>query len=216
MSNQQSFKAHTEQVAKLFRKANAREKTMIGEMHLYYEKQFRDMPADSQREGIAAGIHDAVDRHVEEVKRTPNGQRIQCRKGCSACCHMLVSITPDEAKLLLMFAHDQGIEINRDRLKQQAAACDLDDWDALPHEIRACGFLADDGACSVYEHRPTACRKHFVRSSPADCDLRGKAKQVAMVVSPEAEVIASAALGVFGFGQMARMLLDAAQDEEPH
>jgi Fe-S-cluster containining protein len=34
-----------------------------------------------------------------------------------------------------------------------------------------CTFLGDDGACTIYEHRPIKCRTHFtLADDPALCD----------------------------------------------
>lgn len=89
-----------------------------------------------------------------------------CRRGCDHCCHIPLTITTAEARLLSQVsgrpmtvpAHaaplrnlDEVVGF-RDRLAQLRA-----DQDQLS---RACPFLRD-GACCVYEHRPVACRTHF-------------------------------------------------------
>jgi hypothetical protein len=74
---------------------------------------------------------------------------VACRKGCSACCHMDVSITLAEAERL---ASASGRPMNRHvrPLSEHTPR----------HTVAPCPFLVE-GACSVYEARPFACRAHF-------------------------------------------------------
>jgi len=74
---------------------------------------------------------------------------IACGKGCSACCHMNVMVSQLEVALIekevgARPAHLQGSKVH-----------DLETFNGVP-----CPFL-NDGACSIYEIRPFACRKHM-------------------------------------------------------
>lgn len=75
-------------------------------------------------------------------------KRIACRRGCAFCCHVDVAVTPLEA-------------IRLARLSRHAAAAGIGvaaraDAAAAPR-FRPCPLLKD-GACSVYDARPFACR----------------------------------------------------------
>lgn len=72
-----------------------------------------------------------------------------CRRGCDSCCRMDVSITSLEADRL---AAASGRRIRR---PPPAASRAPARFAGVP-----CPFL-QDGACSVYEARPFACRSHF-------------------------------------------------------
>lgn len=111
-------------------------------------------------------------REVEqefERNRRLHGARIQCRSGCSDCCHQLFQITEIEAELIWQGVQAMAPEA-RERL--QAKARDYlaerekltggpEQWGKLPPEGTrlACPALTEDGACGIYEHRPLICRR---------------------------------------------------------
>lgn len=74
---------------------------------------------------------------------------VACGRGCSACCHMNVSITRAEAERI-------GSTIGRRPIAVRASAMHpIDKFAGNP-----CPFLDNVGACSIYADRPLACRKH--------------------------------------------------------
>lgn len=115
--------------------------------------------------------HKKVEQYNQEVFSDPFvKENIQCRKGCSMCCHTQVSATQDEAVLLAdIIASGHPIDWNRFH-KQKEVGNSHADWYKLNHSDRACIFLDDQGACSIYEHRPLVCRTNNVISDPANCD----------------------------------------------
>ncbi|HKX40906.1 MAG TPA: YkgJ family cysteine cluster protein [Burkholderiaceae bacterium] len=136
-----------------------------------------------------------------------HGPDIKCKRGCAACCHLSVDVSPQEAILLRVIAKDQGIPIDEARLDRQASKS-FDTWHELPVEDRRCVFLGEDNACRVYEHRPGACRKYTVKSDPERCDMdKYPGGEVAIVFDVEAEIIQSAAMTVFGARSMAEQLI---------
>ena len=72
-----------------------------------------------------------------------------CRRGCAHCCHIRVEMTELEAERL-------GAAVGRTPNRRQLYM--LVEDDAYGYET-PCPFLAE-GECSIYEHRPFACRKH--------------------------------------------------------
>lgn len=163
-------------------------------------------PAEPER--VAHTVHGVIDDHMQHMLATSkHGPEVKCRKGCAACCHLHVDVFPQEAHLLRMVAADAGIEIDEARLARQASKDDST-WRELSPEDRRCVFLADDLRCRVYEYRPGACRKHLVKSDPDRCDMaKHPGGKVAIVFSAEAEIVHSAAMTVYGAGNMAAMLL---------
>jgi hypothetical protein len=72
-----------------------------------------------------------------------------CKKGCSHCCHIKVEMTDLEAVQL-------GEAIGRrPNMNQRYTSLD----EAWFGYHTPCPFL-EDGECSIYEHRPMACRKN--------------------------------------------------------
>lgn len=82
----------------------------------------------------------------------------QCRKTCAHCCHIAVGLTEQEAAFI-------GEAIAKTP-RRPARAHRLSDEGITPHEDVAyyqgvpCPFL-DGQVCSIYAHRPLACRLHF-------------------------------------------------------
>lgn len=64
--------------------------------------------------------------------------RLQCRRGCHACC--VEDLTVFEVEAL--------------RIRTRAPAV----LGEAPHPPGACAFLDATGSCRIYEHRPYVCR----------------------------------------------------------
>jgi Fe-S-cluster containining protein len=185
------------------------EQALVMDMHAHYEREFREHKrTGAQPEGLAAGIHDVVDQMVEHLMQTaPKAPEVKCRRFCSHCCHVNVTITREEALLLHHAASEAGITLDRDKLARQAKRTHAD-WRELDDADRGCVFLDQMGGCRVYEHRPSACRKYHVISDPDLCDMKKYPDgDVLNFVSIPAEIVQSAALTVFEAGNMAAMLL---------
>jgi len=121
--------------------------------------------SDSYRE-----ILSRADAHFEEV-RNRLGRHLECRRGCTGCCHGLFEIGGADVAMIadaLRAAEPATRELLVARSREI-----LDTFDApairdcTPPEKEAfferardvsCPALADDGACSIYENRPLVCR----------------------------------------------------------
>jgi Fe-S-cluster containining protein len=100
------------------------------------------------RLGELTGKIDAFFARVEE--RHPND--MQCRTGCSDCCHVRLTITRVEAEAIrtLVVAWPAA---------RRAALI------GRPDERRggtSCAALDDAGRCRIYDARPVVCRSHGV------------------------------------------------------
>ncbi|MGH9672355.1 MAG: YkgJ family cysteine cluster protein [Bryobacteraceae bacterium] len=111
-----------------------------------------------------------VEREFER-NRALHRNRIQCRPGCSDCCHQLFQITEIEAAYISLGVSRMEPP-ERDRLRDRASVY-LDErralvsrvgepeaWGNLPARGTrlACPALVD-GICTIYEFRPLICRK---------------------------------------------------------
>ena len=132
--------------------------------------------SNRSRLGVALRLVDEFARVVEPLAA--------CRRGCAHCCHIRVEMTQLEAERL-------GSAIGRAPKTRQRY---------MPAEEGAfgydtpCPFLIE-GECSVYEHRPFACRKHHSLDVDALLPARPAAEFAASVprVSPNMALLAYAA-----------------------
>ena len=209
------FVAQTDQMAGMWHKASPDEQELIAAMHEHYEQEFRRVAAVAPNpESTAHTVNGIVDGFIAEHRAAaPQAKDIRCGRGCAHCCRINVTITLPEAHLLLAWAEDQGIEVDWARVERQAQHPGLA-WRELPLPDRDCVFLGKTGDCRVYEHRPVACRKHFVVSDPANCNKNLRARRTLMFVCPQAEVVASAALTAFENRSMPVMLMKARREKE--
>jgi Fe-S-cluster containining protein len=134
-------------------------------------------------------IHEVVDEHNAEVFAHPLVQQLSpCKMGCVGCCHTQVSVTKDEAELLSEKILN-GLEINRERLKLQAAVGNNSDaYFKIPYQERRCVFLSDQDLCMVYEDRPSVCRTNAVLGSADQCDTSVSIKPTRLVLTEKADM----------------------------
>lgn len=131
-------------------------------------------------------VHQVVDELNQEVFANPLVKEFSpCKIGCSGCCHTQVSVTIDEAHLLVeKIKH--GLEIDKQRLMiQMNAGNDSDAYYKIKYEDRKCIFLGEEGACRVYEDRPSVCRTNAVLGDANQCDTRQSIKPTRLVKTPQ-------------------------------
>ncbi|PTL80707.1 YkgJ family cysteine cluster protein [Vitiosangium sp. GDMCC 1.1324] len=80
-----------------------------------------------------------------------HGSAMQCKAGCTACCHVRLSVTALEASViregLAGLPEEERVRLAH-RAKQGAPG--------------ACPALEADGRCAIYTWRPLVCRSHGV------------------------------------------------------
>lgn len=85
---------------------------------------------------------------------------VECRKGCSFCCHIKVTATPLEViRIAMALGADRGPIV----LSTADAIAGLDNRQRLALGV-PCPLLIE-GACSVYAVRPLTCRALLSRSA---------------------------------------------------
>jgi len=137
---------------------------------------------------------DHLHRMMDHELKATAALEVSCKKGCSGCCHYEVEVTKDEGELLAL-AVGHGIAIDMDRLAVQAAReRKSPEWSKFWNPQNRCVFLGSDGACQIYDYRPSICRKHSVVTPASACTTAGEA--VTPVQVPLAEVLLSAALSI--------------------
>ena len=132
---------------------------------------------------------------LEEQQTLQAGRSISCRKGCAACCRMLVPVSGPEAFALKMHIEtwpeerkealmaklavtqqrlaESGVLPKLEKLMESDQQMTDEDMEPVNREYYAlrmpCPFLEDE-MCSIYEHRPAACRELKVTTPAKLCD----------------------------------------------
>ena len=182
---------------KIIQKLDPINRAVMVEWHAGQRQNFRKIGKKHAKEpeSIAHAIHGMIDEVVKEHE--PTMQVVTCKKGCAACCYLPVTVLSQEASLMHHVAAEAGVVLDQRRLAVQAAAGTAG-WSRLDHADRRCVMLKDDNTCGIYDYRPAACRKYFVASDPAKCDLSNDyGALVKIYVIHVAEVILSAAFEVW-------------------
>lgn len=159
-------------------------------------------PVDLLRSAVAAGLEPLLAlarfRALQERFHSSYAEAdpVSCHRGCSACCSQLVfDVTAVEVEDLGRHLRRNGREEEvldplrqrRDRYDQVRLAHPRDvgeshdDWtERIALRFWSldspCVFLDDDGACSVFEHRPQSCRRFFVHGPAELCTPQDAAK----------------------------------------
>ncbi|MFT5291655.1 MAG: Fe-S-cluster containining protein [Planctomycetota bacterium] len=95
-------------------------------------------PADEpDSRGQLRELHNRVDADSARLT-THHAARLECKRGCSACCCDDLTV----------------FQVEADRIRAQFPEV----LGTTPHAVGACAFLDDEGACRVYDARPYVCR----------------------------------------------------------
>lgn len=149
----------------------------------FFRQQTRKIPMRDRPD-----VEHAMIDSVMEKQNMSKGA--SCKKGCSFCCHVNVQVTNSEAKQLAGLIKSGAVEVDMALLHEQAVFVGNDyEYAVQPREKNRCVFLGSDGACRVYDKRPTNCRKYLVRSDPQVCNTVGGRPEI--VASLEVETMAS-------------------------
>ena len=93
---------------------------------------------ESPGSGSIVAFHADIDRATRRL-HTVHAARLQCRKGCSACCVDDLTVFEVEAAQVRLH-HAELLAVG------------------TPHAAGSCAFLDERGACRIYAERPYVCR----------------------------------------------------------
>lgn len=138
----------------------------------------------------AAFVHGLIEKYNNEIFSHPLVQKLSpCKLGCSACCHTQVSVTQDEA-IVLSDLIKNGTTVDVSLLeKQMSVREDEDQFYKLTYQERKCIFLDENGACNIYENRPSVCRTNSVIGDALQCDSTSKPGQMTLVRTPKSDLV---------------------------
>ncbi len=122
-----------------------------------------------------------VHRNLEAVtqRHQQSGAPIACKKGCGHCCHIRVEVLP--AEIFRIAHHVRKLPMDAQENLIQALQRHV------PGTQQTCPMLSDEQLCSIYEVRPSVCRKGHSLDVQA-CQDRSPtiAQSLALLVDAEA------------------------------
>jgi len=173
---------------------------IIGDVKRFYI-WFKDEPARLIDIARVAKLLSAKINQIVQREAVGRGFTIPCRRGCTACCHLLIILSAPEAihlveevvakmtaerrESILQFCSELGKQM-REQLPKDLVANntdnvsvseirDISDW--YTRWQQPCAFLQDK-ACTVYKQRPIVCRDWLVLGSASQCQLGSTNKKM--------------------------------------
>lgn len=110
--------------------------------------------SEAEDQEVAAGDFSSWLRHMQSALRGERSADVPCG-GCTACCtsSQFVTVAPDEAATLSRIP--AGLLFPAPRLPRGHVLLGYDERGHCPMLV--------EGRCSIYEHRPRACRMYDCR-----------------------------------------------------
>lgn len=118
--------------------------------------------AEIQASGPIAALARSQSRHDERLAGAPDLSSLDCRAGCSWCCHFSIDVRAAEVFRILDHlstlpqSEQQRLRARIETNAQQLAGMDEEQRARINIE---CAFLRDN-QCSIYELRPQTCRNY--------------------------------------------------------
>lgn len=106
-------------------------------------------------------------RHLDDVIAASvagHAVPIDCKAGCSYCCHLRLEVQPHEAFTLADWLRRHlapgALQEVVSRLRENASRTRAIGTEARKRTSLPCALLGPDGACMAYEARPAQCRRY--------------------------------------------------------
>ena len=131
--------------------------------YLLGEQAAEQVKNENSFSGAIETMYESIDQLIDSLLKMAdrNGIRIDCRKGCSWCCHQPVFANSYELQYLGEFvkknfsSEEQTVVLHKAKEKNFRTS-QLSGKDVLNYKA-PCPLL-EDNACSAYPARPLACR----------------------------------------------------------
>ncbi|HEY3782278.1 MAG TPA: YkgJ family cysteine cluster protein [Fimbriimonadaceae bacterium] len=111
---------------------------------------------------VGRGVMAALDRRIQQIQaQTPWGVKVDCKEGCSHCCHMAFSATIGEVASAAKYIEQKFSEEERAALRERLYRYErvvAPKFGAGLDQVRTPCPLLVEGLCSIYEARPMRCR----------------------------------------------------------
>ncbi len=127
------------------------------------EQAARDIEKEESLFESVEAMYDSVDGLIGSLLTLAGqqGVKVDCRKGCSWCCHQPVFANTYELRYLARhirdsFTKEEQLQIFLRSEEKNSTAEEMSEKQVLSYK-RPCPLLKD-GACTAYQARPLACR----------------------------------------------------------
>lgn len=151
--------------------ADLKFRLQLEKMIEHYSDQFLKASGINKLSAIK-GFYSLIDENINNIGSEVKA-KIQCKKGCSYCCHIPVTISKAEADYIGYYCKKNKIRISKKYLKSQLR---IPESEIAYTANSACVFLQNK-ICSIYEARPFDCRRYLIFSDPKICNVKaGKNK----------------------------------------
>lgn len=124
-----------------------------------YQRQLRTNRNKTFAITLVRTLHSQIDTQAKQAI-AERGIQFDCRPGCDHCCSLRVEVLPPEVFLIareLQKLHKDDLAVLISQIKDQA---DYAQGRTMGNYRRPCVMLKD-GRCSIYEVRPSMCRKLY-------------------------------------------------------
>ncbi|NHZ39993.1 YkgJ family cysteine cluster protein [Massilia aquatica] len=121
-----------------------------------YRQQLRMTRNKTFAINLVRNLYSQVDTQVVRAKE--RGLQFDCTSGCNFCCSLRVEVVPPEVFLIARELRKQPKQDFEIQLKKISAQASYANGLNMGRYDRPCALLKD-GRCSVYDIRPSMCRK---------------------------------------------------------
>ncbi|MDE2257192.1 MAG: YkgJ family cysteine cluster protein [Xanthomonadaceae bacterium] len=146
--------------------------TEVSELEARIEKDTARLLRENRNCVFAVRLAQSAQKEIDRIReQTENrGVRFDCKKGCTICCRLEVHVLPQES---FRIARELRGQPNRESLVAALSEhVEMHRGITETRQRKFCPFLVE-GACSIYELRPLACRK-MVSLDVERCKQMGK------------------------------------------
>lgn len=171
-----------------------REQAEIASIVSSHEKECRRKLATNKNKTFAIqlirSLHEKIDALAFHVKRKPT-VHFDCKAGCSHCCTLRIEAVAPEIFLLARHLKSQPTEALSALIEKLKGHSESARNVRMEEFFLPCPLLVDD-KCSVYDLRPTMCRK-YLSMDVEEC------KKPSGSVPEDGEMVMKASATIYGF-----------------
>lgn len=127
------------------------------------QSEYSRARTEIQASGARGALASSQLRHDARIASAPDVGTLDCRAGCSWCCHFSVDVRAVEVFSILdwvegTFTEDQKARVYAEARANAALLENLNEIERMTRNVK-CPFLSE-GRCTIYSVRPQTCRNY--------------------------------------------------------